>query len=222
MPVSRGHLASIRFIFSVATAALAVAIADLFVETIANHGIFGRGIFTDGSNADVLPTITFAVVLLAGLLSVRARHALRTAMLAMGGWRTVSIALSLNCILLLLPLIFVMQIALLWGIETVEQYFVVGHVLGGTIWLGGPIEFSLAIHALFCCAIAFFTRRLLTFLEPQAVRLICVLIAFVEIQEKARLSQGIGFSQEISGSLRSPMLRSVSKRGPPAWLLSAT
>jgi len=221
MPASRGHLACIRLIFSVATAALAVAIADLSVETLANHGVFGRGVFTDGSNADILPTITFAVVLLAGLLSVRARHALRTAMLAIGGWRTVGVALSLNCIAWLLPLIFAIQIALLWGIETVEQYFVVGHVLGGTIWLGGPIDISLALHALFCCAIAFLTRRLLTVLEPQAVRLICVFIAFVEVQEKTRPSQGIGFSEEISGSLRSPVLRSISKRGPPAWLLSS-
>ena len=140
----------IRFWFCVASAVIAAATADPLVEAASNAGWFGRGTFTDHSNLDVLPTLLCGAILVACYLALRV-------------WRELARA---SCDALrayvgrLLPLIFALQLAVLYAMETAEQAIVCGHVIGGTVWLGGPIWFSLGAHALIGVTIAFALARL--------------------------------------------------------------
>ena len=144
---------TLRFWFCIAVAAIAAAIADPLVETASNHGLFGAGNYTDHSNLNVVPT------LLAGLLFVALQLFLRTrsqlACQPVPDWLGASrFALSAERVPALMPACFVLQLAVLYLMETAEQLIVAGHPLGGTIWLGGPIVVSLAVHAVLCALTA--------------------------------------------------------------------
>ncbi len=43
--------------------------------------------------------------------------------------------------------IIAMQLAALFALESLEQLAAGGRLLGGTAWLGGPVAFSLSVHA---------------------------------------------------------------------------
>lgn len=78
-------------------------------------------------------------------------------------------ALPSGTVLRLLPATFAIQIGVLFGIETLEQIAVVGHPLAGTIWLGGPVAISLAIHAVMVLAVAACFRSILQALAQNVV-----------------------------------------------------
>jgi len=161
----------VRLLFSIAVATLAAALGDLLVESLSNHGAFGPGRFTDGSNADIAPIGIAGSTLLLGCLFFRVRRALACCGAAQYR-RELTAALAPLPLARTLPLILLLQIVLLWAMETAEQYLVVGHGFGGTIWLGGPTAISLFLHAAICLIVATATRNLLLVLEPRAVRLI--------------------------------------------------
>jgi hypothetical protein len=111
--------------------------ADPLVEWASNAGRFGPGNFTDHSTADVVPALLVGVLFVATHLWLRVRRALtrgpasdllRASRQAIGGG-----------VLRLLPLVFAIQMLVLYCMETSEQIAVVGHPLGGMIWLGGPV-----------------------------------------------------------------------------------
>jgi len=133
--------------FCATAAILAVALADPCVEFASNAGWFGPGHFTDGSNADVIPALLVSGV----FLVLQMLRILRNAAIPVHATRSRTMRLSLPA---LLPQIFIAQIALLFVLESVEQVFVCGHLLGVTIWLGAPITISLAIHAVFTVGVA--------------------------------------------------------------------
>ena len=64
--------------FIVAVAAIAAALADLIVEGLSNHGLFGRQRFTDGSSAVNVPAASLGAIFLVRFLYLRVRRALRT------------------------------------------------------------------------------------------------------------------------------------------------
>lgn len=170
--------------FVVAVAAIAAAWADLLVEALANHGTFGRASFTDGSNADVVPVVCLGTVFLLRFLYLRVRRALRA-----GTSRTPASRLhdlTPGAVIRLLPAVFAVQIAALWTMETIEQFVIVGHGFGGTIWLGGPTVLSLIVHAALCVTTAFGARSVLRALEPRAVRLIRALLAVLGTVDRER------------------------------------
>ncbi|MGB6984452.1 MAG: hypothetical protein WBD74_00605, partial [Candidatus Aquilonibacter sp.] len=129
---------AIRVWFTLAAAVIAAAIADPCVETVANAGWFGPGNFTDHSTLDVVPALVSGAVLIAICLAMRIRRELL---------RASGEALRAD-VERLLPALFATQLGVLWTMETGEQIVVAGHPLGGTIWLGGPLWFSLTVHAL--------------------------------------------------------------------------
>ena len=139
---------AIRTWFCLAAALVAASIADPLVEFASNRGVFGRGVWTDHSNQDVLPALC------AGLLLAAVYVALRTLRLLKRRFVAPAAAGSL------LPYVFALQIALLFVMETLEQQVVTGHALGGTVWLGGPPPASLAAHAVACVAVTFLLGRL--------------------------------------------------------------
>ncbi|HTU70792.1 MAG TPA: hypothetical protein VMF11_10795 [Candidatus Baltobacteraceae bacterium] len=140
---------AIRLWFGLAVAVIAAAIADPIVETVSNAGWFGPGSFTDHSNLDVLPALLAGAVLVGCYLVLRVRRALL---------RASGEALRAN-VARLLPFIFLAQMGVLFAMETTEQLVVSGHTMGGTIWLGGPIWFSLTVHAAMSILVAYALAR---------------------------------------------------------------
>ncbi|HLY01157.1 MAG TPA: hypothetical protein VKR56_01530 [Candidatus Cybelea sp.] len=135
-----------RLPFCLAVAVMAAAVADPIVEFASNAGWFGPGNFTDRSNLDVFPALMVGIGVLALYLVGAARAVLAGTALPR---RLVSLA----------PAIFALQIVALYVMETAEQFIVGGHALGPTMWLGGPIAASLAIHAAFCVTVTFWISR---------------------------------------------------------------
>jgi hypothetical protein len=140
----------IRFWFCIASAVLAAAIADPLVESVSNAGWFGPGMFTDHSNLDVLPALLCGTALLTCYLVLRVRREL---------FRASGEALRAR-VGRLLPFIVALQLGVLFAMETLEQLVVAGHVMGGAIWLGGPIWFSLCAHAFVGIVVAYGLARL--------------------------------------------------------------
>lgn len=142
--------ASIRFWFCIASAVIAAAIADPLVEAASNAGWFGQGTFTDHSSLDVLPTLFCGAIFVVCYLVLRVRREL---LRASGNALRARVGR-------LLPFIIAGQLSVLYAMETIEQIVVAGHPLGGTVWLGGPIWFSLCAHALAGIAVAYALARL--------------------------------------------------------------
>jgi len=148
-----------RLRFCLAVAVIAAAVADPVVEFASNAGWFGPGNFTDRSNLDVFPALAAGIGVLVFYLIGSARAVLAGTALPR---RLVS----------LVPVIFVLQMVALFAMETAEQFIVGGHVLGPTVWLGGPIFASLALHAAFCLAITFWIARSARELAVTTLRII--------------------------------------------------
>jgi hypothetical protein len=166
---------SIQLWFCLSVAAISAAIADPLVEWASNAGIFGPGNFTDHSSADVFPAIVVGTLLLIAYAAARVRRALRSE--SEPNWLQSSRdALSGN-LLRLLPLILGLQVAALYCMETSEQLAVFGHPLGGTVWLGGPIFISLALHAIVCGVVAYACSRAVGLLARSAVRAVRLILA---------------------------------------------
>jgi hypothetical protein len=154
--------ASIRFWFCIAVAVIAAAFADPLVEAASNAGWFGPGNFTDHSNLDVLPALLLGSIFVFLTVSLRVRRELM---------RATGLALGAN-LAPLLPTAFAAQIAVLFSMETLEQLVVTGRPLGGMVWIGGPVWFSLAAHAVTCAAVAFTLARAVCACARTTVRVI--------------------------------------------------
>jgi hypothetical protein len=212
------HRTLVPLLFGIVVAALAAAFASPLVESLSNHGVFGRGTFTDGSNADVFPVTIAGLLLAAAFLAVRIRHSYFSS--RSHHRHELSEALSLRRLARMLPVIFIVQIVMLWTMETIEQHVVVGHGLGPTIWLGGPIAASLTIHALFCIGAALLARRILIVVEPRAIRILRAILAFFLRVFPPSPHPLQHHRREIPASILSPSLRHIGKRGPPLPRLS--
>jgi len=164
---------SYRIWFSAAVAIIAAGIANPCVEFASNAGWLGHGDFTDHSNLDVGPTIAIGLALCA-LVILR-----RISELAYPGrdqrfqaWlRLSSHVLRMRNVSAFMPAAFGMQLLVLFAMESAEQVLVRGHMLGGTLWLGGPIIASVALHAFFCVATAYALSRALHGFARHAVRI---------------------------------------------------
>lgn len=163
--------------FVVAVAAIAAALGDLLVEGLSDRGTFGRGAYTDHSDAVNGPVAVLGAVFLLRFLYLRVRRALRAGRVPNTAVAPAARALTPFALTWRVGAIFAVQIAALWAMETFEQYAVVGHGFGGTVWLGGPVALSLATHAVLCVATVFAARAVLRALEPRAVRFLRALLA---------------------------------------------
>jgi hypothetical protein len=152
-----------RLLFCLAAALTAAALADPLVEGLSNRGVFGAGRFTDHSNADVLPALAVALVFAALFLFGVVRRMLpRSRASRAPAWlRDSRAAVPLKTALRLFPATFALQITTLFVAETLEQIAVAGHAFGGTVWLGGPVLVSLALHAAIGLVVVVVMARLL-------------------------------------------------------------
>jgi hypothetical protein len=190
--------------FCVAAGIVAAAIADPVVEFASNAGWFGHQLFTDRSNADVFPALAAAGVLLALFMLRKARAVLDGSALPRRWWT-------------LLPAIFAVQLVALYAMETTEQLVVRGGILGPTIWLGGPIAVSLAIHAAFCVAFAWLLVRCARSIAKttlHVLRMIRAIATFgVAPDLVVRLRAG-----DVARCKDVPLLCQIGERAPPSML----
>lgn len=197
----------IRFWFCIAAAVIAAAVADPLVEGLSNAGFFGPGNFTDHSNLDVLPGIIAGVLLLGISLTLRVRRELG---------RAAGEALRANG-MRLLPVILPLQIGVLFTMETTEQLVVSGHTLGGTVWLGGPVWLSLAVHAVTGVLFSALLARLACLCTRTTLRVIRELraLAMRALYEPAPLA----LRRRDASTVRplAPVLCRIGNRAPPAF-----
>ena len=160
-----------RGTFAVASAITAAALGDPIVEGLANAGVFGAGRFTDRSTADVLPALLLGVVFAAIYVASLVRRFLAPEWRAASWLQQSALALTGGTVRRMLPLMLALQFIVLLLMESIEQRAVFGHLLGGSLWLGGPIAASLVIHAL--------VGMLVAFLFAQSLRRVATRVAAI-------------------------------------------
>jgi hypothetical protein len=203
----------IRFGFCTAIAVIAAAIADPLVEFASNAGWFGPGLFTDHSNLDVAPVLVAGVLLLAVYLVMKAQAALANGS-GRDVWREAGHALGSD-LRRLLPAIFALQMLTLYVMETAEQYVVWGHSLGPTVWLGGPLPVSLAVHAIICVALAVTIARWMRALTATTLRFIRLIRALATFAPQPAASIASRSRDCISFKRSAPVVCRIGERAPP-------
>jgi hypothetical protein len=123
-------------------------LADPFVESVSNTGIFGGG-YADDDRLGVVPTLLIGIVLVLGVATLNCVRVWRQEVHTGNRWfvnaaKDLSTRSPIND----LPFVFLLQLCALFSLESSEQLLSDGHLLGGLVWLGGPIAFSLLTHAL--------------------------------------------------------------------------
>jgi hypothetical protein len=194
---------AIRVWFCVAAALVAASIGDPLVEFASNRGVFGAGSFTDGSNQDVLPALCTGMLFLVVYVALRAKR-------MMAG----RVVLT-SAVCALLPYVFFAQIALLYVMETLEQCATTGHVLGGTIWLGGPPLVSLATHGATCVLTTFLVGKLARALSQKAVTIVAGIVAAIGLAPRTPTVTYLRVSHHAEPRRRAPLLGHAGERAPP-------
>jgi hypothetical protein len=193
-----------RLPFLTAVALLAAAVADPFVETIANTGVLGSG-YADNDHSSVIPTL-----IVGGLLA-----------LLVVGTRTWALALARRVVerapLDDLPYVLVLQFVALFGMESVEQLLDGGHLLGGAIWLGGPVWFSVATHIAIGVACTLLVARAMRVIARRCATIVSVALDFILCEH--RRASAAQFTRRCHDSTerytRHVFVRQVGERAPP-------
>lgn len=185
---------------------LAASIADPIVEFASNAGLFGMGRYTDHSNLDVVPALIAGLGLLA-LYFVRRASAILSGQALSAGVMTS------------LPAIFVLQLAVLYVMETAEQVLIWGHPLGSTIWLGAPFPIAVSIHAIVAFAVATTLVRSRRALAATTLRVIRSIRAIATL---AAAPPRVVTCKPRRSVLRKlvPALRAIGERAPPVRCVS--
>lgn len=137
-----------RALLAGTVALIAAALVDPILEGLSNGGAFGRGTFTDHSNWDVVPALLVGVGVFLAWIVLRLRPGLADRSALRWIRRNADTAPTELC--RMLPATFLLQIAALFAMESLEQAVVYGHVLGGGLWLGAPAAVSLIAHFAGC------------------------------------------------------------------------
>ncbi len=171
-----------RLPFLAAVALIAAAIGDPLVETIANAGVFGPG-YADNIHSSVVPALIAGLSLALLLLGWQCRRFVRCC----GETHERPIDLARRFLARSsihdIPHAFVLQLVALFVMESSEQIFCEGGLLGGIAWLGGPVWFSLLAHAAIgaICTVLItrgmraIVRRAATLVEIVFERVLCAL-----------------------------------------------
>jgi hypothetical protein len=207
---------AIRAWFCVTVALAALAIADPLTEWVSNGGWFGPGNFTDHSNADIIPVVlaglAFGVLHVASRGCYAARASGRHRHRWFDAWAGV---LDDATVLRLIPRTFAIQIAALWVAESLEQYAIAGHGLGGTVWLGAPVLAALAVHGAFCALVTYAAALAIRALAAPVLRVAALVAAFAKIvRAKGPATIFVGLA---APRLRaaSPLVCQIGERAPP-------
>jgi hypothetical protein len=206
-----------RLLFCLAAAFTSAALTDPLVEALSNRGAFGSGHFTDHSNADVFPALAAGGVFAALFLIGVVRRAMpRSRIGRTPAWlRDSRAAVPLATALRLFPATFSLQIVTLFGAETLEQFAVTGHTFGGTIWLGGPIVVSLALHAVIGLLVVTVLAKLLDWVAQSIADAIELLRRLVLAWDSLSPAPAVAAYLVAPGTSDQPAIAAVRGRAPP-------
>jgi hypothetical protein len=205
---------AVRIWFCAAVALIAASIADPLVESASNAHWFGPGNFTDHSTWDVIPALLAGLVFVGLYLLLRIRNSLAERGRTPGWLRRANDALGQN-ILRLVPLICVAELIVLYLMETAEQRFVYSRIIGGTLWLGGPIVVSVTVHAASCAIVAFVAAKSLRALADATIRLVLLIHSFVATTLRRARATFIDLTEDVGRICPSGVLGHVGERAPP-------
>jgi hypothetical protein len=209
--------------FVLATALVAGALGDPLVETISDTGIFGPG-YHDTNHLGVVPALICGLVLTLEVVLLRCLQALRGGARRERDW-LIAVAERFNSRSPLrdVPYVFVLQLGVVFAIETVEQLLVGGKLEEGTAWLGGPVAFSLTAHVL----LAIVVTIVLAYLTREVAKTLASLvrIAFAWIALPAFRDAAAPLRERCTGApfgyQHSPHARQIGERAPPHLLATA-
>ncbi len=210
-----------RLPFLLTAAIIAAAIGDWLVETISNSGIFGRG-YSDNDHSSIVPALVAAAVIALVVVVTRCLALLRKAEVSKhsigvrphasrhGAGADVAVVLTMQC-------------ATLFTMESVEQLTSNGKLLGGLAWLGGPVAFSLATHALLgilCAAAVAALARAILASVASFVRetLDAILFALTRDAKRRFVRRDDGLSP---ARAQAPHVRQIGGRAPPRLPVAA-
>jgi hypothetical protein len=209
---------AVRCSYLAAAALVAAAVGDLLVESIANTGILG-GHYSDRNHTSVLPTLLAGAIIALELVVLRVARTVRRSESRPGWLRTAAAQLRARRALADLPLVYALELGALFVMESIEQLLATGALPAGTAWLGGPVAFSLAAHALLALAATLALRWLIRALSATVASLILVAIAFVRLSRREARS---AFCRRLDApavhQTPSPHLLRIGGRAPPLLL----
>lgn len=206
----------IRLPFLTAAACIAAALADSVVESVANTGIFG-GHYADNNHLGVIPAFLVGVIVALEFAAMHVVAGLRRSAHGADTWlRYAARAIAERSPVPDLPFVFAMQIVALFLLESAEQFAVGGTALRGSQWLGGPIGFSLLLHASACVGCTFALRSVMCALARTFATFICA-IRFVWLAIARASGHHVCFNVRPAACLRaqSPHVRQTGGRAPP-------
>jgi len=206
-----------RLLFCLVAAVTSAALADPLVEGLSNHGVFGSGRFTDHSNADVMPALAAALVFAALFVVGVVRRAVPHSRPGHApAWlRESRAAVPPRTAMRLFPVAFTLQIATLFGAETLEQLAVAGHAFGGAVWLGGPILVSLGLHAAIGLVVVALLARLLDWVARSIVDVIYLLRRLVLAWDSLSPLPAVVAHLALPRPLDVPAIAASHGRAPP-------
>jgi hypothetical protein len=208
---------SIRVVFACSAALLAATAGDAALEGISNAGILWHGHYTDRSSLNLLPAFLVAALAIVTTLCLLVRRQAREAGASMRSLLlSSSRSLAKQDVVRLLPAIFLLQMLVLFSIETTEQFAVYGRCFGGTLWMGAPVVASLFGHALFTALSALTLSNWLHATTEVLVRIVtCMLMllaALTDARPMRRLhSERICVVQLLASAV-------AGERGPPLFI----
>jgi hypothetical protein len=202
-------------LFCLAAAVTVAAAIDPAMEWLSNRGLFGPGQLTDRSNLDVIPALlagfVFSLLVVAGLV----RRAIGGRAYAPDWLRRCAVAGDERAVVTLLPAIFALQLFVLWAMETLEQFVVAGHPLGGTIWLGGPIAVSLAFHAAGCLTFTGILSLTLRWSAQTIVQVVTLIRRLCSRLAPLRTARPVRALEIPASRFLAPIIARLNGRAPP-------
>jgi hypothetical protein len=129
--------------------------------------------------------------------------------------RVIATQRSAETIGLVLPAIFVLQLAVLYVMETFEQLAVWRHTLGPAVWLGAPPPTSIAIHAAICAAVAFALLRSKRRLAAATLRAFAIVAAIATRSVVPEKPLATRRTARVCVKELLPVLCAIGERAPP-------
>lgn len=202
-------------LFCLISAIAGAALANPLMESLSNAGVFGPGSYTDHAMVDVFAAVVLAATGGIVWIAFQVKKWLARSVTRPDWMRRSNVALDSRTLMRLLPAIFTLQIATLYAMETVEQIAIYGHILGPTIWLGGPAVISLLTHAVIGIAATFMLRHALRKCARAVAAIVCFVVRqLAVVRTHANLTVALARRALFIPS-SSPIPCRIGERAPP-------
>jgi hypothetical protein len=213
--VGRTFASRLPFLF--AAAFVAAGLGDAVVESVSNTGIFG-GQYVDDNHFGIVPTLSAGALVALDMIAFRFREAwLRLTNGPRDSLIDIARDIGTGSVARDFPFIFVLQLMSLFALEGTEQLVAGGKLLGGTAWLGGPILFSLAAHAIIGALCTFVLGACMRASVSAFASLVLTAVRciWLAIARPSGASFRLDRHAPSSARTRAPHAREIGGRAPP-------